>query len=110
MENENQRFSVTMSSELYEKVTKFRHENLISTQTKAVTQLLEVGISALLQELSGGKIEENKDSTQLSNEDRNLLTAYHRLDEGDQGEIRGEMKQMLKAPKYQTPKKESRNA
>lgn len=37
------------------------------------------------------------------------LNLYSQLDSGDQGEIRGEMKQMLKAKKYSI-KKELRNA
>ena len=38
------------------------------------------------------------------------LNLYRQLDEGDKGEIRGEMKGMLTADKYDTIKKELRNA
>lgn len=38
------------------------------------------------------------------------ITLYAQLDEGDQGEIRGTMKQMLKADKYIAKKSESKQA
>jgi transcriptional regulator with XRE-family HTH domain len=39
-----------------------------------------------------------------------VVNMYQALDRDDQGEIRGMMKQMLKAPKYNAPKKELKNA
>ncbi len=41
-----------------------------------------------------------KETHTLSLEDEKMLSLYNQLDEGDKGEIRGEIKQMLKAEKY----------
>ncbi|MEY8321864.1 helix-turn-helix transcriptional regulator [Lachnospiraceae bacterium 46-61] len=41
-----------------------------------------------------------KETYTLSPEDETILSLYNQLDEGDKGEIRGEIKQMLKSEKY----------
>ncbi len=41
-----------------------------------------------------------KETHTLSPEDEAILSLYNQLDEGDKGEIRGEIKQMLKSDKY----------
>lgn len=43
-----------------------------------------------------------KFSDNISNDDRELLDLYHRLDAEDRAEIRGEIKGMLKAAKYKS--------
>ena len=42
----------------------------------------------------------NYSGFQLSTEDNEVINMYRRLDRDDRGEIRGTMKQMLKAEKY----------
>lgn len=45
-------------------------------------------------------------SYNLSDEDHELLSLYHQLDVEDRAEIRGEMKGMLRAEKYQAKNKD----
>ena len=45
-------------------------------------------------------------SYNLSAEDHELLSLYHQLDVEDRAEIRGEMKRMLRAEKYQAKNKD----
>ncbi len=49
---------------------------------------------------TGKKINTVIDTHTLSSEDETILSLYNQLDEGDKGEIRGEIKQMLKSEKY----------
>ena len=52
----------------------------------------------------------DNDKEKATPDEEAALSLYSQLDEGDRGEIRGEMKGMLKAEKYNTTKKELRNA
>ena len=89
------RFSVTMSEEMYQQINDFWHNNKFPTQTKAITKILELGIAALDQ--AG---EEAKKEPPIFVKDGSM-SMYEALDEIDRAEIRGEMKQMLRADKYQ---------
>lgn len=90
------RFSVTVSDELYQKINDFQHENKLSTQTKAIERILQLGIGVL----SNTQPQyETKKITPSAPEDEGIRM-YKRLDEIDKAEIRGEMKHMLKAHKY----------
>ena len=41
------RFSITVSDEVYEAINTYQHENRLSTQTKAVQELIALGIEYL---------------------------------------------------------------
>jgi repressor LexA len=56
------------------------------------------------------KFDNEKEDVKISSDEEITLSLYRQLDEGDKGEIRGEMKGMLKGTKYDTLKKESKNA
>ena len=88
------RFSVTMSEEMYQQINDFWHSNKFPTQTKAITKILELGIAALDQ---AGEETKKEPSTFVKD---GSMAMYEALDDIDRAEIRGEMKQMLKAEKY----------
>lgn len=47
MASERPRFSITVSEEMYDYIDKYRHANRISTQTKAIAQILQIGLDSL---------------------------------------------------------------
>ena len=51
----------------------------------------------------------NKES-KVENEYKEVISLYNELDDGDKGEIRGEIKGMLKSEKYYKNKEEYKNA
>lgn len=69
---------------------------------------LSKGLNVSLERLNGEDVSQettyNKftksEKKTLSSEDETILSLYNQLDEGDKGEIRGEIKHMLKAKKY----------
>lgn len=109
MSTDKPRFSVTFTDDAYKKIKKYQIENRISTQSKAVAALVEIAINEI--ESKPIKKADSVDNPTTEDifasieqqHDRNTQKAfsmYVQLDQGDQGEIRGEMKQMLKADKY----------
>lgn len=56
------------------------------------------------------KFDDEKENVKISSDEEVTLSLYRQLDDGDKGEVRGEMKGMLKGTKYDTLKKESKNA
>lgn len=109
MATDKPRFSVTFTDDSYKKIKKYQMDNAISTQSKAVARLVEIAIN---------KIESTSDKESLKQREltlsdilasieqqygsnaRKSFSMYVQLDERDQGEICGEMRQMLKADKY----------
>lgn len=69
---------------------------------------LSKGLNVSLEKLNGEDIFQetthnkfnNSEKKTFSPEDKAILSLYNQLDEGDKGEIRGEIKHMLKAKKY----------
>lgn len=97
------------------KLTNLTHstiQSILKRKNKSVS--LEVafklskGLNVPLEKLNGEDISQeiihnkfnNFEKKNLSPEDEKILSLYNQLDEGDKGEIRGEIKQMLKAEKY----------
>lgn len=121
MSTDKPRFSITVSEELYNSINEYQHEHRIQTQTKAVVELLRVGIEHILSDSDSVSETVNKhepepyvqffESLSLQDQQKLLeaLQAYKELDSEDRAEIRGElrgtMSQMLKAPKYSQNKK-----
>lgn len=67
------RFSITVDDELYKKIEDFRFERRIKNQSKAVNELMLLGLAALV----GSEIKLGPD---LSGTDKLLLNHYHALD------------------------------
>lgn len=121
MSTDKPRFSITVSEELYNSINEYQHEHRIQTQTKAVVELLRVGIEHILSgsDSVSETVNEHEpepyvqffESLSLQDQQKLLeaLQAYKELDSEDRAEIRGElrgtMSQMLKAPKYSQNKK-----
>lgn len=121
MSTDKPRFSITVSEELYNSINEYQHEHRIQTQTKAVVELLRVGIEHILSDSDSVSETVNEhepepyvqffESLSLQDQQKLLeaLQAYKELDSEDRAEIRGElrgtMSQMLKAPKYSQNKK-----
>lgn len=105
------RFSVMFTNDAYKKIKKYQKENGISTQSKAVARLVEIAIneieSKVNNELLTAEEVTPRDALvsieqQYGRNTRRALSMYIQLDQDDQGEIRGEMKQMLKDDKYKS--------
>lgn len=47
MGTEKPRFSITVSEEMYERINEYHHENRFSTQTKAISSLIQIGLDSL---------------------------------------------------------------
>jgi len=47
MGTEKPRFSITVSDEMYERINEYHHENRFSTQTKAISSLIQIGLDSL---------------------------------------------------------------
>lgn len=47
MGTERPRFSITVSEDMYSDINEYQHSNRISTQTKAIAQILQIGLDAL---------------------------------------------------------------
>ena len=48
MATDKPRFSITVSEELYNSINEYQHEHRIQTQTKAIVELLKIGIEHIL--------------------------------------------------------------
>lgn len=121
MSTDKPRFSITVSEELYNSINEYQHEHRIQTQTKAVVELLKVGIEHILSDSDSVSETVNEYEPEpyvqffesLSSQEQQklleALQAYKELDSEDRAEIRGElrgtMSQMLKSPKYSQNKK-----
>ena len=121
MATDKPRFSITVSEELYNSINEYQHEHRIQTQTKAIVELLKIGIEHILSdsESVSETVTEHKVEPyvqffeSLTPQDQQklleVLQPYKELDLEDRAEVRGElrgtMNQMLKAPKYSQNKK-----
>ena len=121
MATDKPRFSITVSEELYNSINEYQHEHRIQTQTKAIVELLKIGIEHILSdsESVSETVTEHKVEPyvqffeSLTPQDQQklleVLQPYKELDLEDRAEVRGElrgtMNQMLKAPKYSQKKK-----
>lgn len=73
------RFSITVSDEIYEEINTYQHEHRLSTQTKAITALIEKGIEAL-QRGEDLPVSAPAPASDLTNEEWALVLAYRSAD------------------------------
>lgn len=109
MATDKPRFSVTFTDDTFQKIKKYQIENDISTQSKTVARLVEIAISEI-ESAHNNKSPNTSITTpedllasiehQYDSDTRQAFSMYVQLDQRDQGEIFGEMKQMRKADKY----------
>ena len=81
MATEKPRFSITLDEDLLGRVEDYRHENKISTRSKAVVQLVEKGINELL------KAEAAEIKKAPSIRDEALLNYFGQLNEQGQNMV-----------------------
>ena len=121
MATDKPRFSITVSEELYNSINEYQHEHRIQTQTKAIVELLKIGIEHILSDSESVSETDTEHKVEpyvqffesLTPQDQQklleVLQPYKELDLEDRAEVRGElrgtMNQMLKAPKYSQNKK-----
>lgn len=109
MATDKPRFSVTFTDDSYKKIKKYQMDNDISTQSKAVARLVEIAINEIESESDKESMRRRELTLsdiltsigqQYGSNARRAFSMYVQLDERDQGEICGEMRQMLKDDKY----------
>lgn len=74
MPTEKPRFSVTFKEESFDRIKQYQKENKISTQSKAVSRLVELALNDI------EKSEETEKAPSLSDEAKNVATRYSELD------------------------------
>ena len=97
MATEKPRFSVTFEDELFTQIEDYRHQNRISTRSKAVVQLVEKGIASLLQD----KPELSLATKIAPSEDEALLGLYHQLNDEGQSKVVGYTKDLVDSGNYE---------
>lgn len=71
MPTNNPRTSITIPQEMMDRIDDYRFENKIKSQTKAIINLIELGLQSL------GKLKLVPPPIELSKNDIQLLDAYH---------------------------------
>lgn len=109
MATEKPRFSLTMDELLLERVERYQDNHNISTKSKAIQALVEIGLKDLQQSSAAMDTkksptevspQDTKKSPSLENGDEELLNLYHRLDRDDRSAIKYEIRGMLLTEKY----------
>ena len=88
MGTDRPRFSVTMSEEMYDKINQYQHENRFSTQTKAISKLLEIGLKSIQEELNPPIKAEKTAPSELSEEAQQVAQDYSQLDQPGKNVVR----------------------
>lgn len=114
MATERPRFSITVSEEMYNQINQYQHENRFKTQTKAIAEILRIGLDSLTKDIG-----DTDKSTELEKEmsiqqylsinyGPEVFQAFNlfiQLDMLDRGRIIGNMENMLDNEKYSNQKK-----
>ena len=82
MATDKPRFSITLEPETLEKILAYKKSNHFSTQSKAIQQLIEIGICDVKSDKLS-QSESSSNSVSLSSDEAELLVAYREL--SDQG-------------------------
>ena len=104
MGTDRPRFSVTMTEEMYDKINQYQHENRFSTQTKAISQLLEIGLKSIQEELNPSTKSKKIAPSDLSEEAKKIAKDYDKLDARGRGAVKAIMEYEGKAEAAATPK------
>lgn len=108
MPTEKPRATITVSPEQLQQINNYRFKNKMKNQTQAILSLIESGLAELEEEIKSspstteaapGDVFRSIEQ-QYGSDAHRAFSMYVQLDQADRGEIRGEMKQMLKADKY----------
>lgn len=107
MSTDRPRFSVTVTQEMYDEINKYQHEHKLSTQTKAIAQILQIGIDALYESINSTV---SNDSAKVQNDEQvspptiqpvhPLLTIYENLNKEGQEKLMSYAKDLSELSKY----------
>lgn len=86
MATDKPRFSVTFTDEAFSKIQQYQKENNISTQSKAVARLVEIGLEDMLRQKSDGSA-----LYMLNPDERRLVDDYRLMNPQGQEYIRQTM-------------------
>lgn len=105
MSTERPRFSVTVTQEMYDEINKYQHEHKLATQTKAIAQILQVGIDALYESLNssastGATHEQNNEQVSSIQPVHPLLTIYENLNKEGQEKLMSYAEDLSEMSKY----------
>lgn len=98
MATDKPRFSITFDDELFDRIEDYRHENRISTRSRAVVALVEIGLESLIEEhheLAG-----IMKKTVMSTKDKTLLDSFHSLNEEGEDKLIDTADDMVRSGKY----------
>lgn len=104
MGTDRPRFSVTMTEEMYDKINQYQHENRFSTQTKAISKLLEVGLKSIQEELNPSIRSQKNAPSDFSDEAKKIAKDYDKLDARGKGAVKAIMEYEGKAEAAAAPK------
>lgn len=82
MPTDKPRFSVTFKDESFDKIKQYQAKNRISTQSKAVSQLVELALNDIEQS------DHEKNAPSLSDEAQQVAKVYSQLDSHGQGAVK----------------------
>ncbi len=109
MPTEHPRFSITVSEKMYDQINRFQHENRFKTQTKAIAEILRIGLKSLEEE-HNALMETTEPIRNLSIHEQlskiygpeviQAINLFDKLDMLDRGRIIGNMENMLGSEKY----------
>lgn len=100
MATDKPRFSVTFTDDSFEKIRKYQKENNISTQSKAVAQLVELAISELTSETSTKKSPSTVDTAPGDNLRSILVENFDQLNQEGQERLVETSDDMVSSGKY----------
>lgn len=99
------RITFTLDEKTLSRIDDYKYEKRCKNQTQAILELIEIGLNSIIE---SGNNPENS-SLEYNPAVDELYGMIAQLDIEDRAEIRGEVKQMLKADKYRR-NEESKNA
>ncbi len=97
MATEKPRFTITLDNSLFDQVHEFKKQNHISTQSKAIQRLIEIGIDEIISTSNNTPSSAN---AFLSDCDRKLLTLCHELNPEGQEKLLDYADDLVKSEKY----------
>lgn len=82
MDNQKQRFSVSVDPDLYDKINTYQHEKRMKSQTQAIAEILKVGIQAIQEEnqsVSGSESFQQEPEPLISDQLARIIEIYNAM-------------------------------
>lgn len=97
------RFSITVSDDVYQAINEYQHENRFSTQTKAIQELISLGIESLS---PSSPASADPHPFTVDPDIEHLSSLFFSLDDRDRGELIGYANGLLMQEKYKKARSE----